>query len=92
MLTADTGGNLVQSHGGRHVLQALGTFGGGTLGLMAQLPDGSFVLFGQQNGVASSFTTSGSCVLYLLPGAYKVALTGSLGASVGYAFGEANGP
>ena len=92
MLTADTAGLLVQSHGGRHVLQAIGTFGGGTLGLMVQLPDGSFVLFGSQNSVPSSFTTSGSSVLYLLPGSYKVALVGSLGASVGYAFGEANGP
>jgi hypothetical protein len=92
-LTADAPGNSVQSHGGRHVLQGYGTFGGGTLALQVLMPDGvTWVSVGPQNGVVTQFTANGSCVVYLCPGQYRVGLAGSAGASIGYAFGEANGP
>lgn len=90
-LSADGNGPAVKAKGGRYVLQASGTFGGGTVALQVLLPDNAtWANAGPQNGQATSFTAAGSCAVNLLPGQYRVALTGSTAPAVQYAFGEAN--
>jgi hypothetical protein len=91
-LVADGNSVAFVSRGGNNILAAWGTFGGGTVKLQWNSDGaGTWIDYTPQNGVALTLLANGTLAFRLMPGQFRVALTGSAGPSVNYLVATADG-
>lgn len=92
-LGANANGAAFNFKGGRLVLGAFGTFGGGTLALQYTIDsDATWIALGPQTpgALPTSLTAAGTVAVYLPPIRLRVSLAGSTTPSLSYWVGNAD--
>jgi uncharacterized protein (DUF1684 family) len=89
-VAADVNSPAFNLNGGRYVLGAFGTFGGGTIKLQFTTDaDSTWIDLGAQNGAATALSAAGTTAFYAAPGRYRIAIVGTTGPTLQVWFGDA---